>query len=194
MIRWLTLFRRWYTTKCPPHRGRGVVIRWLERTLAGRVFVASMAEGFRLWLRTDDWVSLEMLFQRVWEAENTGVLKQLLRPGDIFVDVGANLGYFSLLGARRVGPEGTVLAYEPVPATFAWLTSNIRLNRCPNIEASQVALSDLAGTLELHLFPGDSVATASQFQAWRADPGVSVSVPASTLDAHLLPRLGAPVV
>ncbi|MEN6547163.1 MAG: FkbM family methyltransferase, partial [Armatimonadia bacterium] len=141
MIRTLARFERWYTTKCPPHRGKGPALRLLQKLVRGRLFVADLDEGFRLWVRTDDWVSSEMFFSRTWEQENTLVLKAILASTHTFVDVGANIGYYALLASRLLR-QGSVFAYEPVPTTFEWLQRNIQLNRSRNIESFPVAVSD----------------------------------------------------
>lgn len=64
----------------------------------------------------------------VWEPLLSRWIAERLAPGDVFVDVGANMGYFSLLAARRVGRTGGVVAIEPAPPTFDKLTANLALN------------------------------------------------------------------
>jgi FkbM family methyltransferase len=64
----------------------------------------------------------------VWEPLLSRWVEERLRPGDVVVDVGANMGYFSLLAAQRVGASGRVVAIEPAPPTFAKLTANLALN------------------------------------------------------------------
>ena len=87
----------------------------------------------------------------VWEPEVANVIVQNLAPGDVFVDIGANIGYDSLLAARRVGPEGKVVAIEASPSTFALLQANLKLNAyAKNARAVQVAASDRPGTLNLY--------------------------------------------
>ena len=69
----------------------------------------------------------------------------VLRPGDEFVDVGANVGFFSLLAARLVGPTGRVVAIEALPANVAALEANARRNRLDQISCVPVAASDQGG-------------------------------------------------
>ena len=66
-----------------------------------------------------------------------------LRPGDCFIDVGANCGIFTLLAAKRVGPDGLVVAFEPCFSTFAKLVRNIGLNAFGNVLPLNMALADL---------------------------------------------------
>ena len=85
----------------------------------------------------------------VWEPEISHLVGHILKPGDVFVDIGANVGYDSLLGSSLVGPQGRVIAIEASPATFAKLKENIALNRSTNIRAVNVAVSDRVGALDL---------------------------------------------
>lgn len=76
-------------------------------------------------------------------------LVQLLGPGDVFYDLGANVGFFTLLAARLVGPEGVVVAFEPDPRNAAALRSNIALNRLANVAVVQKGVSDTSGVRTL---------------------------------------------
>ena len=87
----------------------------------------------------------------IWEPQVTDVVVRNLAPGDVFVDVGANIGYDSLLAAWRVGPEGKVVAIEASPLAFALLQRNLKLNAyAKNVRAVQVAASDRPGKLNLY--------------------------------------------
>ena len=68
--------------------------------------------------------------------------------GDGFVDVGANIGTYSLLARRLVGPTGRVVAFEPHPVAAARLRENVELNRIDNIEVHEAAVADVAGEAE----------------------------------------------
>lgn len=97
-------------------------------------------------------VSAAIAASGVWEPRETQFLLDTLRPGDVFVDVGANIGYFSLLASRLVGPEGAVLAFEPEAANYELLEANSLLNGCDNIHSYQVALGEenSSGTIYLN--------------------------------------------
>jgi FkbM family methyltransferase len=76
----------------------------------------------------------------VFEYALTAVLRALLRPGMTFVDVGANLGYYTVLAARAVGPSGQVIAFEPVEAIRHRLQRNLALNDLSNVQVRSEAL------------------------------------------------------
>jgi FkbM family methyltransferase len=81
------------------------------------------------------------------EPALTKFIKQTLREGDIFIDVGANWGYFTCLSSKIVGDTGLVIAIEPIRATFLKLLNTIDRNKLFNVICFNVALSDVAGKL-----------------------------------------------
>jgi FkbM family methyltransferase len=72
-------------------------------------------------------------------------MRNLLSPGDIFVDVGANIGLMSVYASGLVADEGSVFAFEPNPETARILHDNIDLNSCTNIEVSEYAVGKKPG-------------------------------------------------
>lgn len=78
-------------------------------------------------------------------------LRRCLQPGAVFYDIGANLGFFSLVAAACVGPHGRVYAFEPVPANAATLRRNAALNGFANITVLERAASSTSGTARLQL-------------------------------------------
>lgn len=82
---------------------------------------------------------------RPYEPETTDLLLSLLKMGMTFVDVGAHIGYYSLLASRKIGPTGKVFAFEPDPRNYALLTVNISVNNCTNVVPVQKAVADYTG-------------------------------------------------
>lgn len=74
-----------------------------------------------------------------------------IRPGDTIVDIGANVGLYTLLAARALGDTGKVFAFEPAPQTFAYLQRNVRASRQVNCIVSAQAVSNITGPGRLHL-------------------------------------------
>jgi len=74
-------------------------------------------------------------------------LSQILKSGDVFIDVGANIGILSLLASKTVGNAGKVIALEPHPRTFAALKRNLQLNPSMVVEACNLAVGSSAGSL-----------------------------------------------
>jgi FkbM family methyltransferase len=92
-----------------------------------------------------DTLDARILHFGIWEPRITQLISASLAPGDIFIDVGANIGYYSLLGSKIVGASGGVIAVEAAPDIFQMLVGNIELNGITNIRALNVAASDRAG-------------------------------------------------
>jgi FkbM family methyltransferase len=107
-----------------------------------------------LWFDSDDtrltpWVRS----QGVWEADVMKLLRFTLRPGGVFVDVGANVGFHTVLASQIVGPTGLVAAVEPAPWTLDLLRANVW--RSGGLAAVlPVAASDAAGTVQLAVEQG----------------------------------------
>jgi FkbM family methyltransferase len=74
-----------------------------------------------------------------WATEVTGLMRNVLRHGMTFIDVGANIGYFSVLASKLVGPSGRVYCVEADPANVAILRANLSINGCQNARVFPVA-------------------------------------------------------
>ncbi len=122
-----------------------------------------------------------------YEPETVACFRASLTSGMNVVDIGANLGYFTVIAAGRVGPSGHVFAYEPDPHNFALLKKNIATNSFGHVTTLPIALSDTAGSREL--FFGDNQCTLSFSD--KKGAGRSETVETDTLDASLA-KLGAP--
>lgn len=85
-----------------------------------------------------------------WEPGETALLGSHLRPGMTFLDVGAHVGYYTVLAGRLVGPRGLVLAFEPDPRNYELLTANVWRNGLSNVVCFPWAVSDRSGFVELH--------------------------------------------
>jgi FkbM family methyltransferase len=79
------------------------------------------------------------------------LLAAVLRQGDVFLDIGANVGFFTVIAARLVGVSGSVVAFEPVPSNAALIRRNARINGFWNVAVHEAAASSTAGKAELIL-------------------------------------------
>ena len=101
--------------------------------------------------RPDLHISPHLSRYRIWEPCVTSYLLSTIRPGQNVVDVGAHLGYFTIVMALLVGRGGKVLALEPEPCNFELLLTNLELNGIENVEALRTAVCDRAGRARLYL-------------------------------------------
>lgn len=99
----------------------------------------------------DLYIRHELANTGVWEAGETANLVELLAPGMTFLDIGAHVGYFSIIAGRIVGPLGLVLAFEPEPRNFELLRANAWQNGLTNVACFPWAVSDTTGFTELHV-------------------------------------------
>jgi FkbM family methyltransferase len=112
-------------------------------------FVARTRFGRRLAGATSEILQQHVYYFGEWESDLTAWITNSLGPGDVMIDVGANVGYFSLLGSRLVGKAGAVVAIEASPRIHDVLRSNLALNRAENVRSVNVAASDSHGTVSL---------------------------------------------
>jgi FkbM family methyltransferase len=124
-----------------------------------------------------------------WEPAETGLIRSQLKPGDTFIDVGANFGYYTVLASKLVGPTGRVIAFEPDPRSFELLRRNVARNGCTNVVLEQKALADKPGTLTLHVSDSNRGAH-SVVREGTPDVSHTVDVPAVPLDDYLADKDG----
>ncbi|HEX5591077.1 MAG TPA: FkbM family methyltransferase [Candidatus Limnocylindrales bacterium] len=90
-------------------------------------------------------LSRRLVDRGVTEPDFTDVARLVTRPGDVVLDVGASMGYFTILFASWAGPAGRVVAHEPWPSALRYLALNVARNRLANVEIDASALTDVAG-------------------------------------------------
>ena len=120
-----------------------------------KFYTFRLDDGSRFRLHNE--VESHSLWMQLPEADGSpGFVRSYLRAGDTFVDIGANVGRYTVPAAHRVGPIGRVLALEPTSSTCNALRENIELNGIRNATVLQMAASSTDGTVELWEFPGAS--------------------------------------
>src|SRR5205823_7308037 len=107
------------------------------------------------------------------------VLLNVLSRAELFIDVGAHYGFYTLLAARN-HPQLRILAFEPVPQTFEVLRRNVALQRSPNVTVRPVAISDTCGTASFCI--SSSSDNCSFYPHPNAPPVRRLDVPTTTLD------------
>lgn len=153
----------WQLAWLPTPRGHSVV-----RLRDGRVLRCDLSD------RTQ-----RTMYLGLFEPAETRLVASILQPGDVFIDIGAHIGWFTTLAARRVGPDGQVVACEPYPSNAAALRANVALNRADNVRVVELAMGSQAGTLSLASVGGESGGVTAL--DWAHDG--RIDVPMTTLDA-----------
>lgn len=179
-----------YFSGFPVGRGKWKTWQLLNPYFRSRGFekgIYTIADQFKMELDPEEYIHVFIYYWGEWEPDETWLLRKILRPGDIFLDVGANVGYFSLLAASIVGEQGRVIAVEAVPPTAELLQRNIDLNGFRNVEVHNCAASDTPGQLNIGRpshgsgqsslrLRGDSV-TQWEVQAQRLDDLIGQELP-----------------
>ena len=132
-------------------RGRRVILR---RIHGNRMLLGLKRAG----------IALELAIWGGREELKTRVFGGAIKKGMVVVDLGANIGYYTLLTATLVGPRGKVYAIEPLPVNFSTLTRNVELNNLTNtIETHQLAISDREGESRFFLGQADNLGTLMDY-------------------------------
>ena len=112
---------------------------------------ANIRDEFNNLIRVDEKDSLGVLGGKIHEPAIRRLMSERIKPGSTVLDIGANIGYHTLLLSRLAGVNGRVYAFEPSGQNFALLEANIRNNRICNATAENIAVSDSNGPTRLYL-------------------------------------------
>ncbi|HEY4127212.1 MAG TPA: FkbM family methyltransferase [Gammaproteobacteria bacterium] len=130
--------------------GRFHALRKFDAFLVSRLSQRQITiHGHRMILDKTD--SLRLSINHEFEPCETKLLDEQLQEGDVVLDIGANIGYYTLLAARKVGAKGRVYAFEPDPMNFSLLKQNIELNGYTNVELVNKAVGETSADLKLYL-------------------------------------------
>lgn len=191
LLKRLTIYRNWRTLKSYHYK------TWLERFNFENLFGSadsipfSLPNGVRIMLYKDNILSKEIF--KGFEEDELDFLNHFLHAGDTFLDIGANVGLFSIYAANKVGNTGHVHAFEPSSTTYGRLQENIQLNSFSQIiESFHQGLSSEKGALQL------SIANTG-FDAFNSFAAPTLGglasyeeVPVTTLDEHMMQHNLAP--
>jgi hypothetical protein len=130
-------------TQNRPAAERHFTERTRSQYLGKGTLLCQVLGGLKLFVIGDDvGFSPHMIFEGYWEFWLTRHFAEVIRPGDTVLDIGANLGYYTLLAADLVGSEGRVVAIEPNPDVFRRLSASIAVNGfTPRTSARNIALA-----------------------------------------------------
>ena len=181
----------WLIKRLP--RGSTRLIGWytdfLKRTGIERVAITSF--GAKLACNLNDVVSRCIFLFGIWEPNTTNVILKTLKNGDVFVDVGANIGYYTLLASKQVGSTGRVVSIEALPEVFKHLESNVAANFCHNVRLVNVAVADEMGEIPIYGSPSSNRGMSSiiNYKDWPVEAFVSAAPLDKILSAEEMKRL-----
>lgn len=128
------------------------IAAWLKPLLGVKRLAAETGYG-TFWVDPVSVFGIKLTNKGVYEDGMIKTLEKFLHPGSCFVDLGANEGYFTVIGARLCGDTGRVLAIEPQLRLLPVIEENMRLNNVANVTLVNVAIGDQPGTVEMQLTP-----------------------------------------
>ena len=130
----------------------GAIYRYLYRNLSVNEIIMQVHSG-RMIIRTSylDGFSNELLYRNAYEQYETKLFEQFVIKGTTVVDIGANVGYYTLLAAKLSGNKGKVFAFEPEPDNYALLVRNIELNNYGNVIPVKMAVTSRKGEANLFI-------------------------------------------
>ena len=188
---WIRASAAWYSFQ------RGLFRRPCQNVVLQKTgfLVGSTTYPFTMELNIGDPLGASWYYDDAYEPyapyQPEHFLLHVLAPGDTYVDIGSNAGFFPLVAAQLVGPSGSVICYEADPANFEALERNIALSGSRIIEAVPLAVSDHNGTAALRR----NIAHHSGAHSLASEAGVTpvdlagaitpVAVSTTTIDSHL---------
>jgi FkbM family methyltransferase len=121
-----------------------------SRKINGKFHKTTLASGIPFYIYQD----AEGLSKAIWlnghyEKGTTELIAETLDKGDSFVDIGANIGYFTVIAANSVGGEGAVHSYEPISENVELLKRNIDSNNLKNVNIRESVVSSFSGEIEI---------------------------------------------
>ena len=175
-----------------PFRGKGLSKTWIGKFIYEKVFVPNKPdyvdipqENLRLYIhKKKDLFSDGLLIDKSYEPLETNTIKKLVNSGDVVVDAGANIGYYTVLLSRLVGDTGKVYAFEPSKECFKLLKKNVEVNKCDNVLLINKALSNYKGELSFYVHPEDKGSSGIKV----AEGSKEVLVKCTRLDDYIPPN------
>lgn len=168
---WLRVIQR------HPRPARLIAARLLERTGLSPLFTVAL-DGYRLRFYPTN-VSANLWVNPTGRVHGLALFKDYCQPGDVAVDVGANIGEVSIILSQGAGSTGQVFAFEPHPRIYRYLLGNLALNGCDNVTPANLAVGAAAGSVRMSDDKRDDMN--------RVVDGGEIAATCTTLDAHLPP-------
>jgi len=126
----------------------------LEKGLPRSLYRTS--RGDLLWLNNTGYIDLQIIQYGEFEQMSTAVITRLVKPGAIVLDVGANIGYYTVMMSKLVGNEGKIFAFEPTKHFLETLRRNLAVNHVKNVEVLNFGLSNIVREMTIDIGPSSA--------------------------------------
>ncbi len=194
---WTVLYPlRCYLTRFPIQRGKGILLRRVLTPLLppgeAEFDLTVPPNNARVGLRYRETLGLSSLLYGTFERAELNFVSQYLRPGDSAMDIGANVGIFSVVMGATVGSHGSVYAFEPVAANVLRLEKNLQKNTLDNVKVFPLALGVSDGEMQLRMAIDPAYASLREVEAGFGN-GTDVPIQVRRLDG-VWESLGSPSI
>jgi FkbM family methyltransferase len=142
----------------------------------------SLLGGGKMILETKDFVAQRIRCEQAFEPAVRNEIERVAAGGVNVIDIGANIGYYSILASRLIGPAKRVFSFEPQASMVTQLRRNIALNALSNVEVFPFALADVPGTVTFHVPPEGLESLGSIYASGRFEVTKTFEVEAQRLD------------
>ena len=128
-------------------RALAFIFKWLVFVMIPRQHIVVEYNDCKMGMdigrsRGFDSLASGLIMGRGYEVQNIELFKRMVKPNMVVVDVGAHIGYYTLIASRIVGQGGKVFAFEPEPSNYNNLIQNVEMNKCKNVLTIEKAVSD----------------------------------------------------
>jgi FkbM family methyltransferase len=136
-----------FILRLPGFKGKAKIEAMFRALL--KPHISTVHHDIRMELDPEEWLQIELRASNRLEPRTTALFERILRPGDAYVDVGAHVGYHSLVAARLVGAGGRIFSIDPQPYNCAKILTNAELNGFNNIAVVAAAVAEADGFVSL---------------------------------------------
>jgi FkbM family methyltransferase len=179
------IFRFLFTIRFFRKRYYGIIFRIIKplNLFKGVTQISSYDRDLKIKLDLDEWIQQHIYFLGYFDPLGIRFIKNQLYEGEIFIDIGANVGAYSLIASRFVGKSGRVIAFEPASKSFLRLMKNISMNGLTNIIPERKAVIDRNTKIDLYISRNQNLGMSSIFHH-DLETGTTESVEAVSLDSY----------
>lgn len=129
-----------------------------------QVAIRPYGAGLKIKLHLDEWIQQQIYFMGAFDQKGINFLKHHLKPGDVFIDIGANIGCYTLVASQLTTPTGKVIAFEAIRHVYEQLQHNINLNHLSNVTAEHQAVYEKADELKFFVSSRENMGMSSIFR------------------------------
>jgi FkbM family methyltransferase len=180
------IFKSLFTLRFFRKRYYGIVFRIFQplNLFRGVTQVSSYDQDLKMKLDLDEWIQQHIYFLGYFDPAGIKFIKNQLYEGEIFIDIGANVGSYTLVASKLVGRSGRVIAFEPASKSFLRLSKNISMNGLKNVITERKAVLDRNTRTDLYISGNHNLGMSSIFHH-DSESGITENVETVTLDDYV---------